>query len=225
MGNLAALRINSEELRCLGNHAWIPKIRELRKRVLEEAHTSRYLVHPGTNKMYRDLRQNFWWPGLKKYIAYFVERCVTCLQVKAEHQRPYGELQSLEISVWKWDDIAIDFMTKLPRTLKGYDAIWVIVDRLTNSAHFLPIKEMYSMKNLERLCIDETVSRHGVPLSIVSNRDSQFHFFNLEKSTKNVGLMNQVECDISPQTDCQRERTIQTLEDILRACAIDFGGS
>ena len=111
---------------------------------------------------------------MKKDIAHFVERCATCLQVKAEHQRPYGELQSLEIPVWKWDDITMDFVMKLPRTPKGYDAIWVIIDRLTKSAHFLLIKESYPMESLARLYIDEIVTRHGVPLSIVSNRDSRF---------------------------------------------------
>ena len=169
VGILATLRVNSEKLRCLGSHVWIPKLGDLRQKVLEEAHKSKYSVHPGTNKMYRDLRQNFWWPGLKKDISHFVERCTTCLQVKAEHQRPYGELQSLEIPVWKWDDIAMDFVTKLPKTPKGYDTIWVITDRLTKSAHFLPIKETYPMEKLARLYIDEIVTRHGVQLSIMSD--------------------------------------------------------
>ena len=77
--------------------------------------------------MYRDLCQSYWW-GLKKDITHYVERCLTCLQVKVEHQRPYGKLQPLEIPMWKWDYITVDFVTNLPRTPKGYDAIWVIVD-------------------------------------------------------------------------------------------------
>ena len=175
--------------------------------------------------MYRDLRQNFWWPGLKKDIAHFVERCTTCLQVKAEHQRPYGELQSLEIPVWKWDDIAMDFVTKLPKTPKGYDSIWVITDRLTKSAHFFPIKEMYPMEKLARLYIAEIVTRHGVPLSIVSDRDSRFTS-NFWKSLQNeLGTQLKMSTAYHPQTDGQSERTIQTLEDMLRACVIDFKGS
>ncbi|KAI3716371.1 hypothetical protein L6452_23661 [Arctium lappa] len=146
----------------------------MRQKVLEEAHRSRYSVHPGTNKMYRDLKQSYWWPGLKKDIAHFVERCLTCLKVKAEHQRPYGELQPLEIPVWKWDEITMDLVTGLPRSPKGHDAIWVIVDRLTKSAYFLPIKETYSLEKLARLYIDEIVTRHGVPSSIVSDMDARF---------------------------------------------------
>ena len=124
--------------------------------------------------MYRDLRPHYWWHGMSKDIAYFVGPCLTCLQVKVEHQRPYGKLQSLDIPVWKWDDITMDFITKLPRTPSGYDVIWVIVHRFTKSAHFLPIMETYSMDKLARLYIDEVVTRHGVPLSIVSDRDSRF---------------------------------------------------
>ncbi|KAI3681448.1 hypothetical protein L6452_36243 [Arctium lappa] len=130
-------------IECLGNRAWVPMAVELQKRILEEDHKLCYSVHPGTNKMYRDLRQFYWWPGMKKDIAYFLEQCLTCLKVKAEHQRPYGELQPLEIPMWKWENITIDFVTKLPRTPKGFNAIWVIVDCLTKSAHFLPTKEAY----------------------------------------------------------------------------------
>lgn len=110
----------------------------------------------------------------ERHRSHFIERCLTCLKVKAEHQQPYGELQSLDIPVWMWDEITMDFVTKLPRTPRGFDAIWVIVDRLTKSVHFLPIKETYPLEKLARLYIDEIVSRHGVPLSIVSDRDSRF---------------------------------------------------
>lgn len=162
---------------------------------------------------------------MKKDIAYFVERCLTCLQVKVEHQRPYGKLQSLDIPVWKWDDITMDFVTKLPRTPSGYDAIWVIVDRLTKSAHFLPIKETYSMEKLARLYIDEVVTRHGVPLSIVSDRDSRFTSTFWKSLQRELGTQLKMSTAYHPQTDGQSERTIQTLEDMLRACVIDFKGS
>ncbi|KAI3729489.1 hypothetical protein L6452_18149 [Arctium lappa] len=114
VGIVNSLVVDNHGVKCFNKRVWIPKAEELRKRVLEEAHKSRYLVHPGTNKMYRDLKQSYWWPGLKKDIAHFVERCLTCLKVKAEHQRPYGELQSLEIPVWKWDEITMDLVTGLP---------------------------------------------------------------------------------------------------------------
>ncbi|GJU30702.1 putative reverse transcriptase domain-containing protein [Tanacetum coccineum] len=116
----------------------------------------------------------YWWPGMKKDIAVYVSRCLTCLKVKAEHQRPSGLLQQPEIPEWKWKRIAIDFVTKLPRTSSGHDTIWVIVDRLTKSAHFLPMREDYKMDRLARLYLNEIFARHGVPISIISDRDSRF---------------------------------------------------
>ncbi|GJQ95279.1 putative reverse transcriptase domain-containing protein [Tanacetum coccineum] len=116
----------------------------------------------------------YWWPGMKKDIAEYVSKCLTCLKVKAEHQRPSGLLQQPEIPVWKWEGIAMDFVTKLPRTSSGHDTIWVIVDRLTKSAHFLPMREDYKMDRLARLYLNEIVARHGVPISIISDHDSRF---------------------------------------------------
>ncbi|KAI3821418.1 hypothetical protein L1987_08986 [Smallanthus sonchifolius] len=134
--------------------------------LLNEAHKTRYSIHPGADKIYLDLRQQYWWPGMKKDIAFYVAKCLTCSKVKAEHQRPSSLLEQLKILVWKWENLVMDFITKLPRTSSGYDSIWVIIDRLTKSTHFLPIREDY-----------------------------------------------------------RTELTIQTLEDMLRACVIDFGGN
>ncbi|KAJ0557459.1 putative nucleotidyltransferase, Ribonuclease H [Helianthus annuus] len=204
---------------------WIPKQGNLRSKILEEAHKSRYIVHPGNNKMYQDLKRNFWWIGMKKDIAEYVSKCLTCSQVKAEHQKPSGLLQQLEMPVWKWELITMDFVTKLPRTRKGNDAIWVIVDRLTKSAHFLPIKETFSMERLAKLYVDEIVSLHGVPLSIVSDRDSRFTSRFWTSFQESMGTRLNLSTAYHPQTDGQSERTIQTLEDMLRACVIDFGGN
>ncbi|XP_076944842.1 uncharacterized protein LOC143615649 [Bidens hawaiensis] len=112
--------------------------------LLDEAHKSRYSVHPGATKMYRDLKQNYWWPEMKRDVAKYVKKFLTCLQVKAEHQKSYGKLQPLDIPVWKWEHITMDLLPKLPRTARGFDAIWVVVDRLTKSAHFIPIREKYT---------------------------------------------------------------------------------
>ncbi|GJU37901.1 putative reverse transcriptase domain-containing protein [Tanacetum coccineum] len=122
----------------------------------------------------RNDRALYWWPRMKKDIAVYVSRCLTCLKVKVEHQRPSGLLQQPEIPEWKWEGIAMDFVTKLPRTSSGHDTIWVIVDRLTKSAHFLPMCEDYKMERLARLYLNEIVARHGVPISIISDRDSRF---------------------------------------------------
>ncbi|KAD7476918.1 hypothetical protein E3N88_00054 [Mikania micrantha] len=129
------------------------------------------------------------------------------------------------IPQWKWEQIAMDFITKLPRTSSGYDSIWVIIDRLTKSAHFLPIRETYKMEKLARLYIDEIVVRHGVPLSIISDRDSRFTSRFWQSLQQSLGTSVNLSTAYHPQTDGQSERTIQTLEDMLRTCILDFGGS
>ncbi|GJW22115.1 reverse transcriptase domain-containing protein [Tanacetum coccineum] len=153
---------------------WVPLKGDVRTLIKDKAHKSKYSVHPGADKMYYDLRDRYWWPGMKKDIAEYVSRCLTCLKVKAKHQRPSGLLQQPEIPIWKWEGIAMDFVTKLPRTSSGHDTIWVIMDRLTKSAHFLPIREDYKMERLSRLYLNETVARHGVLISIISDHDSRF---------------------------------------------------
>ncbi|GKE47282.1 putative reverse transcriptase domain-containing protein, partial [Tanacetum coccineum] len=124
---------------------WVPLKGDVRTLIMDEAHKSKYSVHPGAEKMYYDLRDMYWWSRMKKDIAIYVSRCLTCLKVKAKHQRLSGLLQQPEISEWKWERIAMDFVTKLPKTSSGHDAIWVIVDWLTKSAHFLPMREDYKM--------------------------------------------------------------------------------
>ena len=111
---------------------------------------------------------------MKKDVVKYVAKCLTCQQVKAEHQKPGGLLQPLEIPEWKWEQIAMDFVAGLPRTVKGHDSIWVIVDRMTKSAHFLPVRTTYTVDKLAEIYIQEIVRLHGVPLSIVSDRDSRF---------------------------------------------------
>ncbi|GKB83639.1 putative reverse transcriptase domain-containing protein [Tanacetum coccineum] len=153
---------------------WVPLKGDVRTLIMDEAYKSKYSVHPGADKMYYDLRDMYWWPGMKKDIAVYVSKCLTCLKVKAEHQRPSGLLQQPEIPEWKWERIAMDFVMKLPRTSSGHDTIWVIMDRLTKSAHFLPMREDYKMDRLARLYLNEIVARHGVPISIISDHDSRF---------------------------------------------------
>ncbi|GKC84494.1 putative reverse transcriptase domain-containing protein [Tanacetum coccineum] len=146
----------------------------MRTVIMDEAHKSRYSIHPVADKMYYDLQDMYWWPGMKRDIATYVSECLTCAKVKAEHQRPSSLLQQPEIPEWKWENITINFITKLPRTKSGHDAIWVVVDRLTKSAHFMAIREDYITAKLARLYIDEIVARQGVPMSIISDRDARF---------------------------------------------------
>ncbi|GKE96001.1 putative reverse transcriptase domain-containing protein [Tanacetum coccineum] len=137
---------------------WVPLVGGVRTKIMDEAYKTRDYVHPEADKMYFDLRDMYWWPGMKKEIAIYVSKCLTYAKAKVEHQRPSGLLQQPETPEWKWEKIAMDFITKLPRSSSGHDAIWVIVDRLTKSAHFLAIREDYSMEKLAKLYIDEIVA-------------------------------------------------------------------
>nr|XP_016453594.1 PREDICTED: uncharacterized protein LOC107777939 [Nicotiana tabacum] len=135
--------IESESVLQTGDRLWVADVNGLRHAILEETHNSRYTIHPGSTKIYHDLKQFYWWEGMKKDVANFISNCLTYQQVKAEHQRPAGLLQQIEIPEWKWERITMNFVTGPPRTLRGYESVWVIVDRLTKSAHFLPVKTTY----------------------------------------------------------------------------------
>nr|GEZ87889.1 retrotransposon protein, putative, Ty3-gypsy subclass [Tanacetum cinerariifolium] len=167
----------------------------LREKVMMEARSSPFTVHVGLTKIYRDLKQYFWWNGMKQDVATFISKCMTCQQVKIEHQRASGLLQPLEIPMWKWDEISMDFIAGLPTTHKTHDAIWVEIVRL-----------------------------HGTRTSIVSDRDSRFtsHFWKgLQKAW---GTRLKFSTVFHPQTNGQSERTIQNLEDMLKACALEWTG-
>ena len=155
----------------------VPQLTDLREEILREFHCSRFAVHPGGTKMYQDLRRQYYWSRMKRHIGDFVRRCLTYQQVKVEHQKPAGLLQPLEVAEWKWEHVTIDFVTHLPQTQQKHDEVWVIVDRLTTSAHFLAVQMTFALERLCQLYIREIV--HGVPIFIVSDRDSRFtaHFW------------------------------------------------
>ncbi|GJU76759.1 putative reverse transcriptase domain-containing protein [Tanacetum coccineum] len=205
------------------NLSWLPCYGDLRTVIMHESHKSKYSIHPGSDKMYQDMKKLYWWPNMKADIATYVSKCLTCAKVKAEHQRPSGLLVQPKIPEWKWDNITMDFVTKLPKSSQGYDTIWVIVDRLTKSAIFTPMKETDPLDKLARMYLKEVVTRHGIPVSIICDRDPRFAS-NFWRSLQNaLGTNLDMSTAYHPQTDGQSERTIQTLEDMLRACAIDFG--
>ncbi|GJZ55637.1 putative reverse transcriptase domain-containing protein [Tanacetum coccineum] len=190
---------------------------------MHESHKLKYSIHPGSDKMYQDLKKLYWWPNMKADIATYVSKCLTCA---AEHQKPsccYSN--NPETPAWKWEKITMDFVSGLLRTPSGYDSIWVIVDRLTKSAHFLPMKKTDSMEKLTQLYLKEIICRHGVPVSIISDRDSRFASGFWRSLQKALGTDVNMSTAYHPEMDGQSERTIQTLEDMLRACVIDFGKS
>ena len=166
--------ITQDGMLTMRGKACVPDVNDSRKMIIEEAHYSTYAMHPGSTKMYRTIKKNYWWLCMKRDIAKFMARCLVCQQVKAEHQKPSGTLQFLSILEWKWEHITMDFVVGLPCTRAGFDAIWVIVDRLTKSAHFLPIRNNFSFDRLVELYISEIVRFHGVLVSIVSDRDRRF---------------------------------------------------
>ncbi|KAA3463644.1 DNA/RNA polymerases superfamily protein [Gossypium australe] len=198
---------------------------ELRQRILRDAHSSPYAMHPGGNKMYRDLREQFWWPGLKREVTEFVGKFHTCQQVKAEHQLPSGLLQPVKIPQWKWERITMDFVSGLPLTPSKKDSVWVIVDRLTKSAHFIPVRVDYSLQRLAKLYVAEIVRLHGVPVSIISDRDPRFTSRFWRALHQALGTQLDFSTAFHPQSDGQSERVIQILEDMLRGCVLDFRGS
>ncbi|WMV59027.1 hypothetical protein MTR67_052412 [Solanum verrucosum] len=146
----------------------------LQWRIIEEAYSSRYSIHPGSTKMYRDLREVYCWNSMKKGIAEFVVKCPNCQQVKVEHQRPGGLAQNKELPEWKWEMINMDFITGLLRSRRQHDSIWVIVDIMTKSTHFLPVKTTHSAEDYAKLYLQEVVRLHGVPVYIISDIGAQF---------------------------------------------------
>jgi hypothetical protein len=139
----------------------------LKKKILDEAHTSRYSIHSGSTKMYHDLRQQLWWTRIKRETARYVLECDTCRKVKADYMKSGGLLQPLSVPDWKWDDISMDFIVGLPLTARKYNSILVIVDQLTESAHFIPMNTNYNVEKYAEIYIARVLCLHGVPKMIV----------------------------------------------------------
>jgi hypothetical protein len=156
------------------NRIVVPKNDEIRQQILDEAHLSRYSIHPGSTKMYHNLKQHYWWTKMKIEIARYVARCDTCRRVKAIHMKTTGPFQSLPIPTWKWEDISMDFIVGLPRTTKGYDSIWVIIDRLMKIAHFLPVKTYYPVITYAQMYIARILKCRIVELNLYPNSGKNF---------------------------------------------------
>nr|GEY44815.1 putative reverse transcriptase domain-containing protein [Tanacetum cinerariifolium] len=199
-GMINKLEPRADGTLCLNNRSWIPCYRNLRALSTHGSNKSKYSIHHGLDKMYQDLKKLYWWPNMKAEIATYVK-----------------------IPQWKWENITMDFVTKLPKTATGQDTIWVIVDRLTKSAHFLPMREDDTLEKLTRQYLKEVVSRHGVPVLIISDRNGRFTSHFWKSLNKALGTRLDISTAYHPQTDGQSERTIQTLEDMLRASVLDFG--
>ncbi|GJX72759.1 putative reverse transcriptase domain-containing protein [Tanacetum coccineum] len=193
---------------CLNGRSWLPCYGNLRSVVMHESHKSKYSIHPGSEKMYQDMKKLYWWPNMKANIATYVSKCLTCAKVKAKQQRPSGLLVQPAIPEWKWDNITMDFITKLPKSSQGFDTIWVIVDRITKSAHFLPIRENDLLDKLTRLYLNRIVARHGIHVSIICDRDGRFTSNFWRSFQKALGTDLSMSTAYHPETDSQSKRTI-----------------
>lgn len=162
---------------------------------------------------------------MKKDVAEFVYACLTCHKSKIEHKKPLGLMQPLNIPQWKWDSISMDFVSGFPKTSKGNNSVWMIVDRLTKLAHFLPMKINHPLQKLVEMYIYEIVRLHGIPQSIVSDRDLRFTSRFWEGLQKALGTKLRLSSAYHPQTDSQTQRIIQSLEDLLRDCVLEQRGA
>nr|GFA32830.1 retrotransposon protein, putative, Ty3-gypsy subclass [Tanacetum cinerariifolium] len=193
-GKQEEFRVDEHGVIWYGNRLCVPDVSFLREAVLSEAHSSPFSIHSGSTKIYRDLKQNFWWNGMKQDVARFVAKCLTCQQVKIEHQRASGLLQPLDIPTWKWDQISMDF-------------------------------QGYSVSKLAEIFQQEIIRLHGTPTSIVFDRDPRFTS-RFWKGLQNAwGMRLKFSTAFHPETDGQTQRTIQTLEDMLRSCALEWTGN
>jgi hypothetical protein len=191
------------------DHLVVPKNPELRKKILDEANLSKFSMHPGSNKMYHDLRSLYWWTRMKREIAKYVSECDTCQRIKASHLKVAGTLQPLPIPSWKWEDICMNFVVGLPNTSRHHDSIWVIVDRLTKTAHFLPVHTTHKAEKYAEIYIDQIVCLHGIPRTIVSDRGALFVARFWEQLQKSLGTTMIRSSAYHPQTDGQTERVNQ----------------
>jgi hypothetical protein len=222
VGKANCFRNNDQGIVWFNKRIIVPKDDDVRQQILDEVHLSRYSIHLGSTKMYHDLKQHYWWTKMKIEIACYVAKCDTCRRVKAIHMKTAGPLQSLPILTWKWEDISMDFIVGLPRIVKGFDSIGVIVDRLTKIAHFLPVKTSYPVLTYVQVYIVRILSLHGIPKTIVSNLGPQFVSKFWEELHKSLGTKLLHSSAYHPQTSGQAERVNQILEDMLRACVLEF---
>jgi hypothetical protein len=200
----------------------IPKNPELKKKILDKAYLSKFSMHPRSNKMYHDLRSLYWWTSMKREIAKYVSECDTCQRIKASHLKVAGTLQPLPIPSWKWEDLSMDFIVGLPNTSRHHDSIWIIVDRLTKTTHFLPVHTTHKAEKYAEIYIDQIVRLHGIPRTIVSDRGASFVARFWEQLQKSFGTHVIRSSAYHPQTDGQTERVNQILEDMLRACVLHY---
>jgi hypothetical protein len=184
-------------------------------------HKVTYAGHPSYQKTIVTIKKQYYWPGVKNEVANFIVRCLECQKVKVEHRHPIGFLQLLSILEWKWEVVTMDFITKLPRTAKKHDFFMVVVDKLTEDAHFILVKLARKAMNIAEIYMQEIAKLHGVPKTIVSDKYSKFTLNFLKGIFKGFGRNMNFSTTYHPETYAQIERVNRVLEDILRMCVMD----
>ena len=199
----------------------VPDDNDLRKAILEEAHSGSFVIHPCSTKMYQDLKMSFWWSKKKKnrYIR-ICNQVFGLLKSKGRASSSFGI-----IATYHNTGVEMGRGVGLPLIGRKHDSVWVVVDRLTKSAHFLPVRTDYSLDKLAELYIKEIFRLHGIPISIISDRNPWFTSRFWRKLQTTLGTRLKFSTEFHPQTDGQSERVIQIMEDMLRSYVIDYEGS
>jgi hypothetical protein len=213
--NLVGLEYSNEDgLWFLDNRVVVPA-GEARQRVLEKAHDLPYSRQFGKHKVLHQINQNFWWPGWRKDVESYVFGCLVCQHNKAQTVKKAGLLQPLSIPSFKWESVSMDFITQLPVTKSGHDAIAVFVDRLTKMVHFAPMVTDCSARDVARLFNDTVFKHHGLPSKLILDRDPRFTSQCWTKFDRLLGTKLKMSTAFHPQTDGQTERSNRVLEDYL----------
>ncbi|KAG8474723.1 hypothetical protein CXB51_031299 [Gossypium anomalum] len=198
-GETSEFGLNSEGVLCFQRIICVPKDSDLKNSILKEAHRGFCAMHPGGNKLYHDLRELYWWPGLKREVTEFVEKCLTCQQVKAEHQLPSGLLQPVKIPLWKWERVTMDFVSGLPLTPTKKDSVWVVVDSWED---YLPLAE-FAYNNSYQVLGPELVADTKDKVRIIRDRlkeasDGQKSYADLKRKEIEYSVGDMVFLKISP---------------------------
>jgi len=199
----------------------IPDVREIQESILRDCHDIPIAGHPGFSKTYRQVRKNFFWPGLKTMVKDYVLGCEACQRTKDERVRTPGLLHPLDITEMKWENISLDFVTALPNVRGGFDSVLVVVDRLTKVAHFIPVKSTHTVVDITRIFIKDIFRLHGMPKVLVSDRDTKFTSNFWSAFFQGIGTSLSMSTAYHPQSDGQTERVNQVMEDMLRMYCLE----
>jgi hypothetical protein len=200
---------------------YIPENGDIRRIILKETHRGLYCLHPGVKKMYADMRKLFFWVCMKCNVVHFIAKCLECQHVKDDHHHPTGLLQPHDVPMSKWEVVSMDFVAGLLLTSHRHNVILVIVDKLTKSAHFIPVRDTYDVTDVARVFVSEVIHLQGIPKKIISDRDSRFTYRFWTNLQSALGTQLNLSTTYHPETYGQIERVNQVMEDMLKMYFMD----